>query len=112
VIRAAVGYALAEDSLGLSRFREKYAPLMSGEADRAVFDTASKPSAANSTGFSEIAKIAASVDTLDGFLRDMKTRFPETAARAPLPPETLKADPVPTGALPEIPGLKRVEAAR
>ena len=33
VIRAVVGYALAEDAIGMARFREKYAPLMSGESD-------------------------------------------------------------------------------
>ena len=43
VIRAVVGYALAEDAIGMARFREKYAPLMSGEADKLAFDTASKP---------------------------------------------------------------------
>ena len=112
VIRAVVGYALAEDAIGLARFREKYAPLMSGEADRAAFETASKPAAANSAEFAQIAKMAASVDTLDGFLREMKTRFPDATARAPLPPETPKADPFPTGSLPAIVGLKRVDAAR
>jgi tetratricopeptide (TPR) repeat protein len=112
VIRAAVGYALAEDALGLARFREKYAPLMSGEADRAAFDTASKPATANSTEFAQIAKMAASVDTLDGFLREMRTRFPDATAKAPLPPERAKADPFPTGSLPAIVGLKRVDAAR
>jgi len=86
--------------------------LMSGEADRAAFETASKPAAANSAEFTEIAKMAANVDTLDGFLRDMKTRFPDATARAPLPPETPKADPFPTGSLPAIVGLKRVDAAR
>jgi tetratricopeptide (TPR) repeat protein len=112
VIRAAVGYALAEDALGLARFREKYAPLMSGEADRAAFDTASKPATANSTEFAQIAKMAASVDTLDGFLREMRTRFPDATAKAPLPPERAKADPFPTGSLPAIVGLERVDAAR
>jgi tetratricopeptide (TPR) repeat protein len=112
VIRAVVGYALAEDAIGLARFREKYAPLMSGEADRSAFETASKPAAANSAEFAQIAKMAASVDTLDGFLREMKMRFPDATARAPLPPETPKADPVPTGSLPAIVGLKRVDAAR
>ena len=112
VIRAVVGYALAEDAIGLARFREKYAPLMSGEADRAAFETASKPAAANSAEFAQIAKMAASVDTLDGFLREMKARFPDATARAPLPPETPKADPFPTGSLPAIVGLKRVDAAR
>jgi tetratricopeptide (TPR) repeat protein len=112
VIRAVVGYALAEDALGLARFREKYAALMSGEADRAAFDVASKPASTNSAEFAQIAKMAASVDTLDGFLREMKARFPDMTAKAPLPPETQKPDPFPTGSLPAIIGLKRVEAAR
>jgi tetratricopeptide (TPR) repeat protein len=111
VIRAVVGYALAEDAIGMARFREKYAPLMSGDADRSAFETASKPAAANSAEFVQIAKLAASVDTLDGFLREMKTRFPDATARAPLPPET-KADMVPTGSLPEIVGLKRTGTVR
>ena len=51
VIRAVVGYALAEDAIGLARFREKYAPLMTGEADRSAFDIASKPAASNSAEF-------------------------------------------------------------
>jgi hypothetical protein len=111
VIRAVVGYALAEDAIGLARFREKYAPLMSGEADRAAFETASKPAASNSAEFGEIAKMAASVDTLDGFLREMKARFPDATAKTPLPPET-KADPAPTGSLPRIVGLRQVGPSR
>jgi tetratricopeptide (TPR) repeat protein len=112
VIRAVVGYALAEDAIGLARFREKYAPLMSGETDRAAFETAGKPAGANSAEFADIAKMAASVDTLDGFLREMKTRFPDNTAHAALPPETQKADPVSTGALPRIIGLTRADAKR
>ncbi len=111
VIRAVVGYALAEDAIGLARFREKYAPLMSGEADRAAFETASKPAAADTAEFRQIAKMAASVDTLDGFLREMKARFPDATARAPLSPDIQKADPLATGSLPRIIGLKRAEAA-
>ena len=102
VIRAVVGYALADDTIGLARFREKYAPLMSGESDKLAFDTASKPAAASSGEFAAIAKMAASVDTLDGFIREMKTRFPDATARAPL------ADPNPTGALPKILGERSV----
>jgi tetratricopeptide (TPR) repeat protein len=112
MVRAVIGYALAEDTIGLARFREKYAPLMSGEADRAAFDMASKPASTNSAEFARIAKMAASVDTLEGFLREMKARFPDMTAKAPLPPETQRPDPFPTGALPAIIGLKRVEAAR
>jgi len=110
VIRAAVGYALAEDDIGLSRFREKYGPLMSDGTDRIAFDTASKPAGASSAEFAQIAKMAAKVDTLDGFLREMKARFPEMSARAPQP--GAKADPEPTGSLPEIIGVARQDAVR
>jgi tetratricopeptide (TPR) repeat protein len=112
VIRAVVGYALAEDAIGLARFREKYAPLMSADPDRSAFEAASKPATATSTGFADIARMAASVDTLDGFLREMRTRFPDATARAPMPPGTVKADPFPTGSLPAIVGLEQVEASR
>lgn len=104
VIRAVVGYALAEDVIGLSRFREKYAPLMSGDADKLAFDAASKPVATSSAEFAQIARMAASVDTLDGFIREMKSRFPDATARAPLP------DPVAIGALPDPPKAMPVSA--
>ncbi|WOH79374.1 tetratricopeptide repeat protein [Bradyrhizobium sp. BEA-2-5] len=104
IIRAAVGYALADDSIGLSRFREKYAPLMSGDADKLAFDSASKPVATSSAEFAQIARMAASVDTLDGFIREMKTRFPDASARAPLP------DPVATGSVADKPKVAPVSA--
>ncbi len=112
VIRAVVGYALAEDAIGLVRFREKYAPLMSGDADRQAFDMASKPASSSSTEFALIAKMAASVDTLDGFIREMKIRFPDATARGMLPPEAKgepegKGEPAHTGSLPAIIGVKR-----
>ncbi|MEH2532930.1 putative negative regulator of RcsB-dependent stress response [Bradyrhizobium sp. AZCC 1588] len=112
IIRAVVGYALAEDAIGLARFREKYAPLMIGEADRFAFETASKPAASNSAEFALIAKMAASVDTLDGFIREMRIRFPDATARAPLSPEISRGEPVHTGALPAIGRIRRIGAAR
>ncbi|MGY3563557.1 tetratricopeptide (TPR) repeat protein [Bradyrhizobium sp. USDA 4463] len=111
IIRAAVGYALADDSIGLSRFREKYAPLMSESADRLAFDIASKPAAASSAEFDEIAKLAASVDTLDGFLREMKQRFPDATARAPASPQA-KDDTEHTGSLPTIPVVRQIKMTR
>jgi hypothetical protein len=112
IIRAVVGYALAEDALGLARFREKYAPLMNVGADKITFDTASKPTSTNSSEFAAIAKMAASVDTLDGFLREMKTRFPESSAKAILPGAS--ADPMPTGSLKPQPvvNVRKIEMTR
>jgi tetratricopeptide (TPR) repeat protein len=112
VIRALIGYSLAEDSIGLARFREKYSPLMTGQADRAAFEAASRPAAATSAEFGDIAKMAASVDTLDGFLRDMKARFPDATARAPASPEDTKVDPSSTGSLPALVKSKRAAAKR
>jgi hypothetical protein len=112
VIRAVVGYALAEDAIGLARFREKYAPLMSDNTDRMAFDLASKPAAASSAEFSAIAKMAASVDTLDGFIREMKVRFPDATARAPVSPDMARGEPVHTGSLPAIVGVKQSVAVK
>jgi len=103
IIRAGIGYSLAEDAIGIARLREKYAAKMENGADKIAFDAATKPATANSSEFIAIAKMAASVDTLDGFVREMKQRFPEDASRQPLP--EVKAEP-PTGSLPEIKGLR------
>lgn len=111
IIRAAVGYALADDSIGMSRFREKYAPLMSESADRLAFDIASKPTGASSAEFADIAKLAASVDTLDGFLREMKQRFPDATARAPASPQA-KDQSDHTGSLPTIPVVRQIKMTR
>ncbi len=82
---------------------------MSGTADKTAFDIASKPTASNSAEFGEIAKMAASVDTLDGFVRDMKNRFPDGTAWTP---PGQKADPAATGSLPQIVGVKQADASR
>ncbi len=112
IVRAVIGYALSEDALGIARFREKYAPLMNGSADKFAFDAASKPAAGNSAEFEQIAKMAAKVDTLSGFLREMKSRFSDVQTNAPPPSEETKAVPFPTGTLPQIVGSMRVEASR
>ena len=112
VVRAVVGYALAEDSIGLTRFHEKYAPLMNGDTDRLAFEIASKPAAASSAEFAAIARMAAGVDTLDGFIREMKTRFPDGSARPPVASEAAKGEPAHTGSLPAIIGLTRTGTAK
>ena len=91
IIRAVVGYALAEDTIGLTRFREKYLPLMSADADRTAFEIASKPVGSSGADFAQIAKMAASVDTLEGFLREMRTRYPTRPRARIMPPAMPKA---------------------
>ncbi|HEY0218275.1 MAG TPA: tetratricopeptide repeat protein, partial [Afipia sp.] len=111
VIRATIGYALAADAIGLARFREKYGPKMDSDGDRSAFNIASKPANADSADFARIAKIAATIDTLDGFLREMKARYPDAIASAKLPPE-IKVDTTPTGSLPAIVGVRQISTTR
>jgi len=109
VIRAVIGYTLAEDALGLGRFREKFAPLMTG-ADKVAFDTASSPATGNNAEFAAIAKMAAGVDTLEGFLREMRLRFPEASAKVILPKQPGEAET--TGSLPELTPVRQIKLTR
>ena len=85
VLRAAVGYALADDAIGLDRWREKYAPKMAVGPDRRAFDVVTTPFNVNAPEFGEVARKLATADTLDGFLRDIRTKFPEGAPAAVAP---------------------------
>ena len=58
-----------------------------------------------------VKKMAASVNTLDGLIREMKIRFPDAAACAPPSPEMVRASRSTTGSWPAIVG-ERVGAAR
>ena len=79
ILRAEVGYALGEDALGLDRFREKYAAKMAGTPDAHAFQVASAPLGASGAEFAAIAHAAAASDTLDTFLRDMQSRYPDAS---------------------------------
>jgi hypothetical protein len=83
VLRAAIGYALAEETIGLDRFRQKYLARVGEGADRRAFEIVTAPFAASAPEFTEIAKAIAAIDTLDAFLRDIKARFPEANAAVP-----------------------------
>jgi hypothetical protein len=80
VLRAAIGFAIGEDSIGLTRFREKYAAKMADGPDRRAFDVITTPMGTGSPEFRDVARAVAAVDTLEGFLRAMRARFPDTGA--------------------------------
>jgi len=113
VLRAEVGYALAEDKLGLERFRGKYAAKMAGTSDARAFEIVSAPLGTGGTDFHTVAHVAAAADTLDDFLRDMKARYPESnpisagpMAAAPAPPAAAPAAAAaaePKAAVPALP---------
>jgi tetratricopeptide (TPR) repeat protein len=77
ILRAAISYALADDTLGLQRFREKFGPMMAQGADRKAFEMATSPVSNSRPEFQEVVKSIAAVDTLEQFIRDMRARFPD-----------------------------------
>jgi tetratricopeptide (TPR) repeat protein len=83
ILRAAIGYSLGDEPIGLGRLRERYAAKMADTPDRRAFDVVSAPVGTASADFQEIAKKIAGVDSLDSFLRDMRTRYPDSAAISP-----------------------------
>jgi tetratricopeptide (TPR) repeat protein len=106
LLRAAVGFSLAGDTLGLDRFREKFAPGMLQTPDRQVFQVATAPIDASRDEFKQIVKAIASIDTLEPFIREMRSRqseAPETtpSASSPLGPQSraLRPDRATTGGI-------------
>lgn len=89
ILRAAIGYALSEEQLSLGRLREKYAAKFAEGPERRAFDVVSTPIGAAGPDFQDIANKLAATDTLEGFLRDLRARYPE----APMPDAELAKDP-------------------
>jgi hypothetical protein len=103
IMRAAIGFALGEDSIGLMRFREKYAAKLGDGPDRRAFEVITAPIVTNGAEFREIAHAVASVDTLNAFLRDLRARYPEAGAAA------ARVDP-PTTGTPRAPAARAATA--
>jgi hypothetical protein len=121
ILRAEIGYALGEDTLGLGRFREKYAAKMAATPDARAFEIVSAPLGTSGAEFGAIAHAAASVETLDSFLRDMKARYPDASAISPPgeppPPDAAKpaapsASSQPPETRPAAPAVPAVPPAR
>jgi len=95
ILRAAIGFALGEDQLGTDRLREKYGAKMAEGPLAHAFEVVTTPFAANGAEFRAIARSAVAADTLEQFLRDMRSRYPEMTAAPPAPtpePQTRKSE--------------------
>ena len=88
ILRAALAYSLADDALGLDRFRQKYAAKMGEGPDKNAFAVAIDRKAVDSAEFAEIAKKVSAADTLDSFLRDVRSHYPQTGPASAAPPAT------------------------
>lgn len=80
ILRAAIGYALGEDAIGVARFRERYLSKMAEGPNARAFEVVTAPIVATGTEFDEVARSIAAIDTLEAFLRDLRARYPETGA--------------------------------
>jgi len=102
LLRAAIGYAIDDDQIGLGRFREKFGAKMMEGPDRRAFEVATSPLVATGAEFRDVVRQIASVDTLEGFLRELRARYPETGAfgatSSPTPPAAPKPAPPGTNA--------------
>src|SRR5499426_439105 len=113
ILRAAIGFALADDQLGLDRLREKYGPKMAEGPLARAFEVVTTPFATNGAEFRAIARSAVAADTLEQFLRDMRSRYPEMTAAPPAPePQTRKNEPQRSTSAPSPAGRSRQVAAR
>jgi hypothetical protein len=120
ILRAAIGYAMADEALSLQRLREKYSAKMAEGPDARAFEVVSSPIGTSGAEFQDVARRIGTVDTLTGFLSDIRARYdgdkkhaasgakedgssgPQAAPAVPQPPAggvPLRPDPLPTGSV-------------
>ncbi len=95
LLRAAIGYALVDDALGLDRLRGRWREAMKGTPDERAFDVVTAPIEARGVEYREIAKSIADRDTLDGFLKNYRERYPSETPGATSSPPTATPAPAP-----------------
>jgi tetratricopeptide (TPR) repeat protein len=103
ILRAAIGYALGEDKIGIDRLKEKYAAKMAESVDRRTFEIATEPIGTNAEEFHSLAKKIAAANTLNVFLIGLRSAYPEIGALSPVEAGNRPADPAMKEAEPETP---------
>lgn len=87
ILRAAIGYSLANDDFSLSRLKAKFMNKMSDSPDAAAFDIVTRPVADRGVEFMSVLDNLQSVDSLDIFLAEYRRKYlqpsPDTAPVAP-----------------------------
>lgn len=84
VIKAAVGYVMANDTLGLARLRSKFAERMVTSPEWPMFDYVTGPIQVDSLEFKKVASQVSGVDGLNAFLAAYRQTYGGTDALAPL----------------------------
>lgn len=76
VMRAAIGYVMADEALSLDRLRTKFAAKMAQGADARLFGFVTGASRASAADIREAARAAAGSDTMSDFLKEYRKRYP------------------------------------
>lgn len=83
VVKAAVGFVLAGDKLGLSRIRSKFSQQMANSAEWPLFQYVTRDIAPQSVEFRKVAREVADVDSLDAFLASYRELYGSAEAVVP-----------------------------
>ena len=75
LMRASVGYSLAGDAASLERLRTRFDTKMANSPDAKAFAMITHTPDVSSEDYKTFVKRLASVDTLDAFLKDFKSRY-------------------------------------
>lgn len=94
ILRAAVGFVLANDRIGLARLRNKFTPVMEPTPEWPMFDFVTELVTQSSADFRQLASEVASTDTLSAFLQSYRETYEADGA---LVPPHVGADNPPTG---------------
>jgi len=108
-MRAGISYVMANEALSLDRLRSKFAPKMARSPDARTFAFITGANRARASDIRELARAAASADTISDFLRAYRERYPaySAAMRKPQPPQQPGTKP----AAPPAPGPAQGAAA-
>jgi len=91
VIKAAVGYVLSGDKLGISRLRSKFSAQMANSAEWPLFDYVTQDIAPTSPEFKKVAQQIAGLDSLDAFLNSYRELYATQDDVVPNAPKTANA---------------------
>lgn len=83
LVRAAVGFVLADDQIALSRLRSKFGERMATTPEWALFNFVTGPIEASSVEFRKVAQEVADVDSLNAFLTSYRQVYESDGALAP-----------------------------
>lgn len=88
VIKAAVGFVLANDRLGISRLKAKFGDVMASSAEWPVFDFVTSEISPMSDQFKKVARDVADLDTLGAFVSSYQQLYAGKDTVAPASAET------------------------